>query len=404
MGNKNSQEPQVPEVNWNFVKWVCGACGLFIAISSVAFFWRRDTFEFGNGYVLDNELWGTLGDFIGGILGAILAALSFLMMYWTLKAQRELSNTSNSLAELQRFNDRFFELLALYHRKVAELKDPNCNDSYFTKEMKYMQSQFNEYTTFGRARRYAKDKYLNFYLENSERVAPVFRVLYRLFCLIDEADINDDDKLEYAKIVRAQLSEGELFFLRYNCLTNYGRNFIDLINKYKVTKHLPFLSLLENTTLRKKITIRNSNRGLALNSLTYLLGKEIFNRMVKKTAAANRLETLQENVKYRLSLFVKPGQKAIIQLRISTNRRNQTPALRCLDSLDYDMINKLLYDLIREIVIFSNSEKYNENNQIVFGSKRQDTSNTVTIWSFAKAQDGSNIRVSHPDWDENYGI
>lgn len=404
MAFMNNQSSENPYVSWTFVKWVCGICVFVIGASSVAFFWKRDIFEFGDGYVLDNELWGTLGDFIGGLLGAILAALSFLMMYWTLKDQRDLSKINNSLSELQRFNDVFFELLSLYNRQIAELKPLDSPHSFFTQQMKVMQKEFKEYTTFGRARRYAREKYLNFYLENAEKIAPIFRTLYRLFCLIDKAQINDKEKLEYAKTVRAQLSEGELFFLRYNCLTNYGNNFIDFINKYRVTKHLPFLSLLENTTLRNKLTTSGINRGLALNSLTYLLGKEIFNRMVKKTDINKKLETIQENAKYRLSILVVPSKTVIIQLRISTNRRNQTPALRCLDSLDIDMKNKLLYDIIREIILYSNSEEYNDPNQIYLGSKRQDNGDVVTIWSFARAHDDYNIRISHPDWDGNYGI
>lgn len=397
---------------------VCG-CVLFIMLSAIAFFWGHERFKFNEGYTLDNDLWGTLGDFVGGILGTILAIISFLMMYWTLKAQRELTSQSNLLqeriqrylnkealrqAELQRFNDLFFELLALYHRQKSELDQTYDNgSSFFDIQMKIMQDDFKEYVTFGRAWRYAKDKYAAFYLENASRIAPLFRTLYRLFSLIDSAPIDNDKKLDYAKTVRAQLSEGELFFLRYNCLSGYGRNFTDLVNKYRILKHLPFISLLENTTLRNGLTKSNSNQGLALNWLVYSLWKEIYNRIVGKTSASGHLEEFQSNSKYRLSFAVRDAKTVIVKLEIDKNHRNNTPALRCLDSLSIDMVEKLLYDFLREMFLFSNSKAYNNEEMIDLKTKRVAALPKVTIWSVANIREGQ-LRVSHPAWDAYYGI
>lgn len=403
----------VPYVGKKFLWIICIICAAVVIFGFIAFFWRRDIFKFGSGYVLDNELWGTLGDFIGGVLGSFLAALSFLMMYWTLKAQRELALKTDNLqsklsqnainqAELQRFNDLYFELLSLYHKQVKELNNIN-NNNFFNSKMKEMQDRFKDYASFGIGWRFAKEKYLNFYLENSGKLAPVFRTLYRLYCLVDTANINNEDKLEYAKTVRAQLSEGELFFLRYNCLTIYGQNFTNLINKYRITKHLPFLSLLENTALRKKVSTMTGASGLAINSLTYSIWKEIYNRIVNKKEQEQSFVVLYENKKYRLSILVNAQTKIILQLIISKTYHNNTPALRCLDNLQVDLIQKLLFDLLREMILFSNSKTYTENHKISFDSKRKDTTDTITIFSIAKIREGR-IRVSHPDWDKYYGI
>ena len=434
MQNERSSSDNVweaPAIGKTTINIVVFGTLVFVVVAAIAFFWRRDCFKFGEGYVLDNDLWGTLGDFVGGVLGAVLAALSCLMMYWTLKAQRELTSQTNQLqerlqrdlnaqaanlqtdlsekainqAELQRFNDLFFELLSLYHRQKNDL---DCiydeGIGFFDVQMAKMQDDFKEYVTFGRAWRYAADKYTAFYFENASKIAPLFRTLYRLFLIIDNAPIENDRKLDYAKTVRAQLSEGELFFLRYNCLSGYGRKFTNLINKYRIIKHLPFLSLLENTPLRNKlVSSHQPNQGLALNWLIYSLWKEIYNRLVVKTEASGLLENFQNNMKYSLSFAVRERKTVIVKLEIDKRHKNNTPALRCLDRLSIDMIEKMLYDFLRELFIFSNSKVYNDEKLITFKTKRKDTPQKEEIWSIAKINEG-NLRVSHPEWDSYYGI
>lgn len=418
---QNANTWEVPYIGKRFVFIVLAGCLLIILASSISFFWGRERFKFGDGYILDNELWGTLGDFIGGILGTILAVLGFLMMYWTLKAQRDLTFKTNQLqerisnkaaalqrllnhetmkqAELQRFNSLFFKLLGLYHPQISELNASCGSDSFFNAEMRKMQDNFKEYSTFGYGWKYAKDAYLKFYLYHATKIAPIFRTLFRLFSLIDTSIIEEKDKLEYAKVVRAQLSEGELFFLRYNCLTGYGCNFVDLINKYRITKHQPFLSLLENSPLRKKIYGgSHKNRGLALNWITYSLGKEIYGRLTGKIEATGTIELLVNNAKYSLRIAVRDKKAVIVNLEIAKGHRNNTPALKCIDDLSHDEIQKMLYDFVREILIYSNSMKYNDRNLIAFKSNRQETCDKVSIWSSCVAREGE-LRVSHPAWD-----
>lgn len=57
---------------------------------------------------------GQLGDFVGGYVGTAFVLLSVLLLYRTLRAQRE--NT-----ELQSFEARYFELIKLHRENVAEM-------------------------------------------------------------------------------------------------------------------------------------------------------------------------------------------------------------------------------------------------------------------------------------------
>lgn len=57
---------------------------------------------------------GQLGDFVGGYIGTAFVLLSVLLLYRTLRAQRENN-------ELQSFEARYFELLRLHRENVAEM-------------------------------------------------------------------------------------------------------------------------------------------------------------------------------------------------------------------------------------------------------------------------------------------
>lgn len=78
-----------------------------------------------------------------------------------------------------------------------------------------------------------------------------FRNLYRLIKMIDE-QIFDEDSVEsdfkkkyyYTSIVRAQLSDYELYWLFFNCLFEYGEKFKPLVEKYA------FFKVLENNSDR----------------------------------------------------------------------------------------------------------------------------------------------------------
>jgi hypothetical protein len=51
--------------------------------------------------------------------------------------------------------------------------------------------------------------------------------------MIDESEnLNEEEKLQFAKIVRSQLSHLELKFLFLNCISDYGENFQYYVGKY----------------------------------------------------------------------------------------------------------------------------------------------------------------------------
>lgn len=94
---------------------------------------------------------------------------------------------------------------------------------------------------------YINNSYLKAHDKSSELLSHYFRNLYNIFKFIDESElISDDQKSEYARIVRAQLSDCELVAIFYNSLirpNGYKMEFgfpkmTRLIKKYDITQNI----------------------------------------------------------------------------------------------------------------------------------------------------------------------
>lgn len=87
---------------------------VFILFSAILFQWGRLIKWGDKNYQLDNTLFGTYGDFVGGVLGTIFTVISVLLVIKTFKYQQEVTKSNERQLVVQRFNDLFFELLHLY--------------------------------------------------------------------------------------------------------------------------------------------------------------------------------------------------------------------------------------------------------------------------------------------------
>ena len=176
-------------------------------------------------YLLDNTLFGTFGDFIGGVLGTIFTIISVLLVIKTFKYQQMVTSSNETQLIVQRFNDLFFELLHLYQNQVNELcgqldnfdekSDSETtelqynNKDFFDIEKVILQNNFKHKKSFEDNRNASVIDYMKFYIENRTKIAAYFRTLYRIYDLIDNAKIEETSKKNYLKIIRAQLTESE---------------------------------------------------------------------------------------------------------------------------------------------------------------------------------------------------
>lgn len=220
-----------------------------------------------------NEYFGTFGDFIGGVLGTLFALISVAFMKKTFESQREESKNQRNDAAIQRFNDMFYELLRLYREQVEslsleryEVKVPG--NGYERVEYKgkeffdkgkinitnKIEEQLNDQSDSLEIMQEALDSYYEFYKNNRSKLSAYYRTLYRIFEIIDKSNlIEEKEKVGYVKIVRAQLTESELFFIRYNAMSEYGRESMQYLKKYRVLNHFPFYEMLEYRHLFKDL-------------------------------------------------------------------------------------------------------------------------------------------------------
>lgn len=264
---------------------------------------------------IDLDSSAKFGDFVGGFAGAIFTLVGIVLLYETLSLQRREFEESRKVFIKQQFENKFFSLLDLYQNIIGSMHYdvPNSSERFVGKEffIKHKQDifqSFNPTNSFYKNRKIAIDKYTIFYIANKELIAHYYRTLYRIFKLINETEFDKKDKTSYSKIIRAQLSEAELFFINYNACTSYGRKFQPLINEYNLTKHLPLLERLEFKEWKQKLSDEKVN---SLNILfeeilqfimspneefykTYLKGRFAF-KIEKKTNELN-LSLIRNNL------------------------------------------------------------------------------------------------------------
>jgi hypothetical protein len=377
---------------------------------------------------------GQYGDFFGGIVGTIFTFVSVVILAKTLEQQQELTKEEFKLQSRQRFDVLFNELLTLYKEQFEELSNKG---DFFEEQKKKMQADFkkemdgelkNLEEEVGRKitedsviirRLYDKYKsknesydefkqgekckvvvyfnlfkknilnrsnleissklYMEFYVEHREKIAPYFRTLYRILDLIDTSPLLEDaekDKKSYAKILRGQLTESELFFIRYNAMSIYGRNFVKYINKYRILKHLPVLELLEFQMFSND----DKKNSEFVNEIFYLVCEEIKKEKKGYRKGVRILDI--ESFKYKLIIEgeEETNKEITIRYAINSNVKNNgvhSSYFTALEDIRKNNIvfNLILYCFMHEMFFWSNFNKYNEGAKI---SVRQFRCNNTT--------------------------
>lgn len=218
----------------------------------------------------DRDEWGVFGDFFGGVLNPIFGFASFLALLATIFYQakelnastKELKNSATALAaqnraiELQSFEQTFFSWLDTYRSLLdsVEFETMVNNIPFISKGrralIKFIDRQFhslNEQIAKGNFQNdaeivvHSKNSWENTYKENEFQLDSLFRTLYRLFLWVDEnGRLEIHQKWLYVSIIRSQLSQIEMVYLYYNCLTERGAKFKILVVPYAIFDNLVF--------------------------------------------------------------------------------------------------------------------------------------------------------------------
>ena len=369
MGKSNNLRSLLGNVNFYIIVTL-----IFFIFAISCFTWNIwDTFSLK--LPIDTTIWGQFGDFIGGTLGVIFSLISVMLVVWTFKTQ-------NKTAETQRFNDLFFELLRLYQEQEKELQHNWINEDrtasyvsnnkdFFDKLSKKFWEEFAPSTSFSKNRKEAIKTYVNVTIDYKSKLSLCYRTLFQILNLIENCLLNQKERVEYLKILRAQLTESELLFIRYHIKSGEYKRFAYLVNKSNLLKHLPLFELLEFAYWRNKLDkyeIKNAN-----NFYIYLV-KSIKDNKSNIISNDKSLEVIINRTYNSLQLkFIKSDTSSWVQK---------------FDKKDFE---NLCEGIIKEIVMFSNYSCYNNYKELLFISAKTEGNTTIVE---VKNKKNKNVNVA----------
>lgn len=241
--------------------------GLFSIIACVAVY----VFFFHRHPMGETEDWGAFGAFISGAAGTALSAFTLAALAFTLALQadelaesRKLANKqyetlekqSSTMAQ-QAFDSAFFNLIERfsqvrdsvrceYTKYVGELtRRPAEGREAFALIYKGIQDSIGKDNRQPNRSELLQRVFLSFYELHESELGPYFRTLYHIFKFVDQGpQLTKQQKINYANIARAQLSDMELCVLFYDGITDLATEFKPLIQCYGVLKHVNAKHLL----------------------------------------------------------------------------------------------------------------------------------------------------------------
>lgn len=265
--------------------WVIGGAALILSIAYIWVFHELPAKE-------SPPAWGAFGDYVGGLLNPLVSTFTLIVAVKVWRQQKiEMADTKKALkeqaetAEQQRQEQRFFDLLGLYHSTVASITLVARMSARSDIPVQY--SGKEAIAHFFRSRSTASAETFAYFLElgffstnerkpsmdafgildgvpkslerqdlrdawNAEDTAAIFdhyfRVLFRV--LAESENLLGTQHFKYVKLLRAQLSRYELMLIGLNLwLDEEGAKMIPMAEKYGLLKHLP------NNNLRKQLQI-----------------------------------------------------------------------------------------------------------------------------------------------------
>ncbi|MCQ2088366.1 MAG: hypothetical protein MJZ37_09955 [Bacilli bacterium] len=270
-------------------KYLSFVGGGIIIISMIVFFFFSD-WKFS--FILNEEKVAQFGDFVGGVVGTIFAFVGVVLYYVALREQRkdieinkgaletqmkalnqQIKEFQAQTEELQETRKVYEEQTTLYREQTEFYKkqvDELSKQTAISKLEQFDSSFYSFLTVFITFKESNKSEFSRIYDElikkrydsaldftktleyfmvvygnNSNLLSQYFKTIYRIFSIIDNSSLGKVEKMQYAKILRSQLTNEELLILFYNYQTELGQKARFFITQYELLKHLNPLDKIE---------------------------------------------------------------------------------------------------------------------------------------------------------------
>ena len=209
---------------------------------------------------------GQFGDSFG-LLTSLFSGLAFAGVIWTVWSQREELRITRRELRIQGFENAFFQMLRLHNEILNEINLASAGHqesgrSCFLLFKNRLIGWYEKLKLTGDVQELEKVNlaYEKFWKSSYPALAHYFRFLFNIYEFIDKTEsIDKSDKKFYSDLVRAQLSNQELFILFYNCLTPQGNKFVKYAKEYELFDNLKKEELIkeEHSSLIDQINIEN---------------------------------------------------------------------------------------------------------------------------------------------------
>lgn len=275
---------------------VVGAWLLSWLLLYCTFGYGEDAAQFGDMFGATNALFSGLA-FVGVIYAIVLQRKELKLQRSELRQTREEFKTQNDTLAKQRFENTFFQMIDLHHKIIDKLQFYPDQGRVVPLKIHVNIRPYNGREVFDISRDvlekiYAANfisalsiqleddgkeiddwqqiqlGYKKFYydLNGGNSLSHYFMNLYQIFKLIFLSDhLTKDEKNKYASIIRAQLTESELYILLYNGMFERHGNpkFLYLMGTYKILDNInPELA----EKIKADITIYNELITIVQNS------------------------------------------------------------------------------------------------------------------------------------------
>lgn len=203
---------------------------------------------------LNPSLFASYGSFLSGLLGPLVALLSFVLLFKTLTEQRQQFTKAS-------FQTNFYSLLenhrAILNAICDQVEGVSTEDErgadFFADLAQRIYIDYNGQAiqlgdckvepiciTAAKGTERLVEIYNYYFHIHQSDLGHYFRNLYHFVRFIDESDVDDSTKTRHMNILRAQLSNYEMLLLAYNCLHKYGKKFRRYVDQYELLQNLNF--------------------------------------------------------------------------------------------------------------------------------------------------------------------
>ena len=362
---------------------------------------------------IDAQLFGTYGDFIGGVIGTFIALYSVYLLVRTLENQASTNESVKStnesvvsannaaiaasqmegyLSQLQTFDSKFNSFLSSYFKAIDSytiIVDGNklTGRNAFEKIAEsFISMDLENGNDYNRRNYAAVEEYVDFYAKERTLLSVHMRLLYLIMSVISNSFLEEEEKVNYAKLVRGQMSDAEMIIVRYNCCSEYGRKMRDYCNSYNLTKHVPLMHLLEFKKYYNAVHSYVDQRQT--DNLSELIGglEAMFIDLRKKATQmlysdGTMSDTYTTNKRYSIRMTVNEGHR-MFEIKFTKDKTvnrvgggyRLKAAEKALDIFNEDMLIDLFSDFSNELFVISNYRHYNPHSTITKEVTRNDTS------------------------------